>query len=371
MELLNLPLIPLILINLALGFFVLANNKRSVVNQSFFGLIIFVSIWILSNFLIDNLKNHSYVLFWTRFSYVAGIFIPLFYLYFSAAFRGIFTTFKSLTYLIKTGVIPVFFAFLSLSSLVVTDISINENGVNLITGPGLTFYFIVFLCFMILGSYHLFVSYRQGDALKKLQLKYFLFGTLLTAVFVSIINFIIPAVFQNWALATYTPYFTVIMLVSIAYAIVRHRLLDIEVIIRRSLVYSTLLAILIAMYSGLVFVLNSFFLPGETGVFPRVTDVIAIILVAFTIDPLRRIIERSTDKVFFKARYNAEETINQLSETLVTEIDLTHLVREISLVLRNSIKVDKLSIYIKSDHTYFPAAIVNTFPKKLDTIVEK
>src|SRR3990172_12779232 len=261
MEIVNLPLIPLIILNLALGLFVLLNNRRSVVNQSFFGLIVFITLWILSNFLIDNLKSHSIVLFWTRFSYVSGIFIPLFYFYFAASFRGILNSFKNPSYLIKTSSVSLILAILSFTSFIVKDVTTDSQGVELITGIGLTPYFLIFLSYMLLGSYYLFLAYRRGGALKKLQLKYFLVGTLVTALLVVSLNFIIPSIFKIWTLATYTPYSTLIMLGSISYAIVRHRLLDIEVIIRRSLVYSTLLTALIGLYSLLVFGLNRIFLP--------------------------------------------------------------------------------------------------------------
>jgi signal transduction histidine kinase len=48
-----------------------------------------------------------------------------------------------------------------------------------------------------------------------------------------------------------------------------------------------------------------------------------------------------------------------------------HLVKEIKKVLNEALKVSKLSIYIRSDKEFFPAAIVNDFPPRLDTVVEK
>jgi signal transduction histidine kinase len=193
----------------------------------------------------------------------------------------------------------------------------------------------------------------------------------MTAALALTTNAILPTVGLSY-LGSLGPSTTLILSSLTSYAIVKHRLLDIEVIIRRSLVYSTLLAILIGIYSLLVSILNRVFLPGTAaGAFPRVTDLIAIVLVAFTVDPLRRYIEKATDKIFFKARYNAEEIINQLSETLVSEIDLIQLAREIKKVLTESIKVSKVSIYVKSDHRLFAIAAANDFPKRLDTSLEK
>ncbi|OGY24957.1 MAG: hypothetical protein A2Z11_04805 [Candidatus Woykebacteria bacterium RBG_16_43_9] len=371
MGIVNLPLLPLIIFNIALGVFVLFQNKKSLVNQSFSAFIFSTSFWMLSNFFIDNLKDPFWLILWTKIAFASSVFVALFFYYFALSFRGTLTYPLKALFLLRTSFVALSVVVISFTNLVVQNVTLENNLANVITGPAHTFYIIIFLGYILLTFYHLFKSYRQGNPLKKLQLKYFMLGTLVTIVFVSIVNFIIPAILGTWALTTYTPYFTSIMFVSISYAIVRHRLLDIEVIIRRSLVYSTLLAILIGMYSLLVFGLNRVFLPGATSSFPRVTDIIAIIVVAFTVDPLRRVIENATDKVFFKGRYNAEETINRLSESLVSDIDLTHLVKEIKKVLTESLKVSRLSIYIKSTSEFFPTAIVNDFPKNLDAAIEK
>ena len=273
--------------------------------------------------------------------------------------------------LIRTAIIALGVVTISYTNLIVQDVTLENNLANVITGPAHTLYIVVFLGYILLSFYQLFKSYREGDPLKKLQLKYFMLGTLVTVIFVSIVNFIIPLIFNSWTLATYTPYFTVIMLISIAYAIVRHRLLDIEVIIRRSLVYSTLLTALISLYSLLVFGLNRIFLPGGAATFPRITDLIAIIIVAFTVDPLRRIIEKTTDKVFFKARYDAEETIRSISGRISTVIELDELIKELRSVIYHTLKVGKVAIYLKTDHHFSPVDIGGGFPKSLDISVEK
>ena len=348
---------------------VLHKNLKSEVNKTFVLFTAATAVWIFTNLMVDLSTTNGQALFWGRATIVGPLFMPTILLYFSYIFPGK-KEFHLKPFYYFIFLLPLLLLFVVPTSWNMESVRITKAGVEVVVGPAYTFFLLFVITYMGFALIKLFLKYRKAIGIEKMQLRYVFFGLFLSIVLSTVANLLLPILGVS-TFASLGPSSTLIFIGFVSYSIVKHRLLDIEVIIRRSLVYSTLLAILIAMYSGLVFVLNSFFLPGETGVFPRATDVIAIILVAFTIDPLRRIIERSTDKVFFKARYNAEETINRLSETLVTEIDLTHLVREISLVLRNSIKVDKLSIYVKSDHTYFPAAIVNTFPKKLDTIVEK
>ena len=371
MSIINLPLLFLITFYLGLGFFVLFNNKKSLINQSFAAFIFATTLWILSNFLIDNLESTLGLLFWNKTAFAAGILVALFFFYFTLTFRETTKTPIKPLFLLKAGVIPLLIVCLSFTNLIVENVTRNNNVVNVKMGPGEIVYNLVFIALLFLGFYNLFKSYREGLPLKRLQLRYFILGTLATIILVVINNILVPIVSNSWGQASYTPYFTAIMFVSISYAIVRHRLLDIEVIIRRSLVYSILLAVLTSIYSVLVFGLNRIFLPEGTASFPRITDIIAIVLVALTVDPLKRFIEKATDTVFFKARYNAEETINSVSETLASVIDLKELVGEIKKVLTDTVKASKIAIYAKTDHHYEPLEGANDFKRSLDVTVEK
>jgi signal transduction histidine kinase len=371
MGIVNLPLIFLITFYLGLGFFVLFNNKKLLINQSFAAFLFSTTAWIFSNFLIDNLESSTALIFWNRLAFALGILVALSFVYFTFAFRESKKVPVKLSFLLKTGLIPLLTICLSFTNFLVADAFRSNNVVNVKMGSAELPYYLIFLSLLVLAFYNIFKTYQEGTFLKKLQLRYFILGTLTTIVLIIVTNILIPIISNNWSQAAYTPYFTVIMFVSISYAILRHRLLDIEVIIRRSLIYSILLAALTGIYSILVFGLNRIFLPEGTAAFPRITDIIAIVLVALTVDPLKRFIEKATDKVFFKARYNAEETINSVSETLASVIDLPQLVREIKKVLTDTVKISKIAIYAKSDHHYEPLEGANDFKKSLDITVEK
>ncbi|MEX0621804.1 MAG: ATP-binding protein [Candidatus Woykebacteria bacterium] len=369
MQLSGFVLILTFITSLFLGIFIIYKNRRDLRNVTFGVFTLTMATWVLVNFFADAAQTTEQATFWARMAIVTPSFMPFLLLLFSNIFP---TQEKPLSKIhwFLLSIPALIFLLLSPTHLNVEREIITETGRELIVGPLYTPFLVYFALYIVGTIFNLFRKYRKSTGLEKLQIQYLVLGLIAAVGFALLFSVLLPILGIS-SLISFSPLASLFLVGSVSYAIVRHRLLDIEVIIRRSLVYSTLLASLIAIYSGLVFVLNSFFLPGETGVFPRVTDVIAIILVAFTIDPLRRVIERSTDKVFFKKRYNAQETIKQLSETLVSEIDLARLVGEIKKVLTESLKVSKLSIYIRSDHEFFPAAIVNDFPTSLGTAVEK
>jgi signal transduction histidine kinase len=358
------------LISLSLGIFIIYKDQKSLRNITFGAFTICVSIWVLANFFTDIAQTPQNATFWARMALVTPAFMPFLLLLFSKVFprqeeplsKGVWAL-LSLPALITLALSP--------TSLNIERVTFTESGQQLFVGPLYTPFFIYFAIYLTGTFINLFRKFRRAAGLERLQIQYLALGVATAAIFALLLNVVLP-IFGLSTLVSLGPFSSLFIVGTVSYAIVKHRLLDIEVIIRRSLVYSTLLAVLIGMYSLLVSILNSVFLPGTAaGAFPRVTDLIAIVLVAFTVDPLRRYIEKATDKIFFKARYNAEEIINQLSETLVSEIDLIQLAREIKKVLVENIKVSKVSIFVKSDHRFFPIAAANDFPKQLDTNVEK
>ena len=366
----NIALIITCLVTLALGFFVIFQNKRSKINVSFGLFAISVALWIFTNFMAEVSKSDSALIFWNRAAIIPAAFLPYILLYFSTIFPTETKTWSRKLWLLLSLPLCVII-FLTPTSYNIESVELTAQGQNITFGFLYNFLFVYFISYITAALYNLYKRYRKSLGLQKLQLRYLFWSLSISLLFGAVTNLILP-VLGSSALVAFGALSPIIFVGFTSYAIVRHRLLDIEVIIRRSLVYSTLLAILIGMYSLLVSVLNRVFLPGTAaGVFPRVTDLIAIVVIAFSVDPLRRFIERATDKIFFKARYDAEEIINNLSETLVNEIDLIQLASAIKKVLVESVKVSKLSIYVKSDRRLFAIAVANDFPKRLDTVMEK
>ncbi|HEX7456762.1 MAG TPA: ATP-binding protein, partial [Candidatus Nanoarchaeia archaeon] len=331
-------------------------------------------VWTVATFFEDEVRHASTILLLGKIDFSAALLIGYFFLNFALLFSSRTHRFLKFSQLPLLTAISAFVLLISFTNLIIRGVESFGENFHFVSGPFTTIYDLLLITLLLSGVWVLVRRYVTSTGLAKTQSLYVMGGFFISTLVAVATAIILPKIFTDNPpiLARLGIYGLLFLIGSTTYAIVRHRLLDIEVIIRRSVVYSTLLAILIGMYSLLVSVLNRVFLPGTAaGAFPKVTDLIAIVIVAFSVDPLRKYIERATDKIFFKARYNAEEIINQLSETLVSEIDLTQLTREIKKVLVESIKVSKVSIYVKSDHRFFPIATANDFPKQLDTSVEK
>ena len=113
---------------------------------------------------------------------------------------------------------------------------------------------------------------------------------------------------------------------NVTIAILRSHLWDIDVIIRRTLVYSTLTVILALLYLGLVIGLGSLvrLLTGQAGQSP-VIIVASTLAIAALVQPLRHRIQAFIDRRFYRRTYNAARTLEAFSTTLRNELDLNQL----------------------------------------------
>ena len=135
-------------------------------------------------------------------------------------------------------------------------------------------------------------------------------------------NLIFPYFSGNSSTSRFGPYFTVFLVAFTAYAIVKHRLLDIVVIIRKVTILGILLMIILGVFSMVAFGLPFVFadsLPEDTF---QITLVAVAFIVALFFQPLRRSIEEFTDRWFFKGAYKPQQVIDELSEKISTIIDL-------------------------------------------------
>jgi hypothetical protein len=131
--------------------------------------------------------------------------------------------------------------------------------------------------------------------------------------------------------------------VAAGVAILRYRLYAIDRIIRRTVVYGLLTALLGGTYAGLVLVLGQVF--GRSS---GLAVAIATLAVAAVFRPARRRIQQAVDRRFNRRRYNAAQTIAAFSVRLRDQVDLDVLTTEVLKVVDQTMEPTTVSLWLRT-----------------------
>lgn len=215
---------------------------------------------------------------------------------------------------------------------------------------------LVIICgFAILALGQLYRYRRESSAVLRQQTKWVAFGfaaPISIALILSAFD-LVPAFGANNALyliAGNEIGFILPLVVALAFgvAILRSRLWDIDVIIRRTLVYGTLTSILAAVYFGCVIGAQAL-AQAFTGVasLPPFAVVASTLLLVVLFNPLRRRLQAFIDRRFYRRKYDAAKTLAAFSATLRQEVDLDALCAHVVEVVRETIQPESVSLWLR------------------------
>jgi hypothetical protein len=134
--------------------------------------------------------------------------------------------------------------------------------------------------------------------------------------------------------------------ITVALAILRYRLWDISVIVRRTLLYTLLTTILAIAYFIIVTVLQ--------GIFSAVSDqqspiviVISTLIIAALFTPLRRAVQEFLDRQFYRRKYDADRILATFAQTARDEVDLERLVATLLAAVSEAMEPEQASLWIR------------------------
>ena len=221
---------------------------------------------------------------------------------------------------------------------------------------------------VLLTAASLVVRLRRAQGVERQQIKWFAYCTILIALLVivlwvvsllqSLLGFSLPITDLGYAL--YLKIALIGLPLAIGLSILRYHLFDIDVIIRLTLVYGTLTALLAGAYITFVLaaqaVVRGF--TGEAGEQQPVIVSSTLLVVALSM-PLRRAIQAAIDRRFYRRKVDAERTLAAFSAALRSEVDLERLRELVLAVVDETVQPTHASLWLspprrRMDHEQQP-----------------
>ena len=211
-----------------------------------------------------------------------------------------------------------------------------------------TFFFAVMPVWVVLCLASLVVRYRRAGQVERQQMKWLLMATALFAA-VYVPGFILTDR-DEYGYGTIFSYLWMIVMplipASIGIAILRYRLFDIDLIIRKTLQYTALSALLALVYFGSVVLLQTAVGQATNAQSPLVI-VVSTLLIAALFAPLRKRVQAFIDRRFYRQKYDAQQVLAQFAQTCRDETDTEALQAGLLRVVQETLQPIQVILWIK------------------------
>jgi hypothetical protein len=185
-----------------------------------------------------------------------------------------------------------------------------------------------------------FARYRRADAVERQQLKLVALATP-----IAVVGALLGGLTNGTAVEPVARGVAVLaMPVAVAIAILRYRLFDVDVAIRRTIVYGALSLLLVAAYGALVLAGQAVFASFAGG--GDLAIAVSTLVVAALFLPLRARVQGFVDRRFYRRRYDAQRTLEAFGARLREQVELDALRSDLAGVVRETIEPAHVSVWL-------------------------
>ncbi len=202
-------------------------------------------------------------------------------------------------------------------------------------------------CFIAAGIVF-YRSYREAPSgVLRQQLKWLTGGTLagsLPASLFYILPLVLDTATREWM--KFSALSLILIPLCFGYAIIRYRLMDVDIIFKRGLAYTVATAAVAAVYFALVALIAEIFHTPTNG---PAGGMIAIVIAAFLFQPFREWIQARLDRFFYRDRLDYRRTLIEFGRTLTNEVRLDPMLGSVMDRISQTLLVDRLAIFVENN----------------------
>src|SRR6266545_2019860 len=326
--------------HVSIGAYVLSINPRSAAHRAFFYVVMPIAMWAFALALAHTGVTPS--LWYARLAFAAGSLVPIALLNLAENFPRAESCRSRMNRWVLMP-IGIGFSLLSWSPWLVAG-SVFEAGELRTTYGPLHGPLAVYLsgCFAF-AIYVLYSNYRKATGLLRVQTAYLLIAMAVPAALTVITNVLVPLMLGSSRLGRYGPLFTFIMLVLVGHAILRHRFMDIRVVVKQGVVYLAAFAVAGAVLGTLLVGSSLIFRDGR---WFTALEIPMALSIAVLFHPLKTLIQRAFDRYLYREPYDYQRIIRETSRALSNTIELPVILDCAGAVIRDFVKPEWVAIYL-------------------------
>ena len=333
--------------NLGLGLFVWSRQPKSAAHQSFCALFGSVALWAVGVGAYRMAPNPEQALWWVRVCFAGAYFGPVSLYLFMLTFPD--RKIKFNTWLIAGSVLTII-PLILFTGIMVKQAVRYSWGYGFLYGP-LHKWFSLYL-FVLVGA-SLVQLARKGRGLKndteRDQYIYLILGMAIPTIIATVTNVVFPLMGTS-QYSFIGPLTSALMGVFLAIAILKYHLLDIRVMIKRSVVYSLMVAFMVGLSSLILFILGLFIAGGRNTFLATVFQIMAM---ATTYRPMEKQFSRWTDHLFFMGEYDYRLALQKATHEMASNLQLEHLLDIVVHRITKEMRTEKACIFLRKPGGYY------------------
>jgi signal transduction histidine kinase len=340
----NISLVITALLNFSLGVLIFISGKNKKINIVYSLNIVAIISWIITMFFYRSAPKETSLL-WCTILYITPTLIASSFLYFTYIFPSQKEKYIWWRTILIFGINLAIIVMIIWPGFVIKEVNIRPGQEKeIIFTQYYWFYFLYTLSFFSFGFLRLFIKHFKNRGIERLQIIYLVTGYSLAANLAFATNLIMPWIgffFLNWL----GQVFTCIMVAFTTYAILKYRLMDIRIVVKKTIVYFLSAGFVYGMFYLVTWIYNKSF----GGIYNKGAYVLGLIVAPLFVVLFVWVsnkIKIIANKYLFFSLYSHQETIAKLTDELTNSIDLDKIVDSIVNSIKQSMQLDRAGVLL-------------------------
>lgn len=298
------------------GLFVYLKNRQSEINKSYAFLSLSIALWGLAYYFWPLADNKQQALISFQILHMGAILIAPSFLWFILSLLDLQRRFRKI--IIGSYLISIFLLLTVPTPLFIKDM-VPLYIFHYWAIPGFIYHFYLLFWFscIFFAWFYLIKGYRGSAGTKRNQLKYVLIASLLGFLggatnYLPWYKIYIPPVLN---------FLVGVHIIILAYAIVRHQLMDIEVLIKKSLVFTGMFASVLGIFVAITLLVSQFIAGSKF-----ISLAVSALIITLLLRPIENWLVNTTDKFLFQKKHEYKEILKAFIDEVVTVLNLDQII---------------------------------------------